>query len=108
MFLIGEQIPDVGQIEREAGQRTFTLQPDDVRAFLNLAARPINFNRLVLRIDQPSQLRPLLQVFQHFLPKRFQPVAIGFDFNHKIGAKMPKGFAFFRAEMLKAGVEYPG
>ena len=54
MRLIGERIPDAGQIENEARHRAFALQLVQVCARFDFAIGAVDFDSLVFRIDEPA------------------------------------------------------
>jgi len=107
-MLVGERVPDVSQIEHETGDGAFAFHVRDVRFADHFTTGAIDLNGLRPRIDEPAQLRALFEILPHLVPEGLQPVAIGFDLDHEVGAEVPERFAGTLAQLPDPALERPG
>ena len=106
-MLIRKRIPNICQVEDEAGDGAFSLNLIQAGADFHFAVGTVEGHRPVLRINQPAQLGPLREVFGHLPFERLQPIALGPHFNDKVRAKMPEGFALTGTQLLDPGFQRP-
>ena len=106
--LIRQRIPDISQVHHEVCKRTFALDFIHACARFHCAIRPVDGDRAVAWINQPTQLCSLRKVLGHLQLKRLQPVTFGADLNDEIRAKMPERILFGGTELLDTGFQSPG
>ena len=106
-MLIGERIPNRYQVEHKTYYGAFSRKGINPAELLYFAIGAVDFNRPVCRINQPAQLGALRKVLGHFRLQSLQPVAIGSNLNHEVGAKMPERLALIGTELCDAGLQSP-
>ncbi len=105
---IPQWVPNIGQIENKALNRTFARKRIDCRQLLGIAAGAINGYGAFVRLDQPRERGTVVDPFLHLFANRPGTVARGTQFNDEVWAEMPETFTGRRAHLLDSGLQRPG
>jgi hypothetical protein len=101
-------VPNIGKIEDKSLNRAFARKRIDTRQLLGIAARPINGDGSLVRLDQPREGGTVRDPFLHLFANRPGTVARRSQLNDEVWAEVPEAFARSRAHLLDPGLQHPG
>ena len=103
-----EWIPNALKKQHKPCDRAFPCNRQDARADFRLLAGTIDFDGFRFRIDQPSQLRAIGNVFAHLAAQGGQAIRFRTQLNYKIGTEVEETAATGGVQLLDAADQCPG
>jgi hypothetical protein len=105
--MLCQRVPNLSEAEHKAVDWAFSNDRFGLFDRFMVAIRPKYFYRSTLWVDEPSQLRAVLDPLSHFGSKNWQAVCCGAPFDHKVRAEVPETFQFRLIELSNPNLPSP-